>query len=453
MIEFLVDWQKAPGVRHPVLSRTWCRLTIHVGGHLISRVYDRRTKGSRVSVYGSAFPLCAWIVENFWFLTNEAYRWSARYGSRDLARNPSDRAWVQRHSLLSAREGGALPDLSIYRDGDMVMAHWLKDGGDNTNTHIRFPGEGWTRLDPAQVRTSLSAFVEAVLERVSGMENDEVVQLCEDWEDLQHLTEKEQKVFEWTARLGVNARYEDDLSVEDENYLMKDVASLDKRVADDLLNSSDICSLKGDVDWIREAHAVAKGLRTVGETGSTKNVALPKIEQTAHETGHGHAATLRKDASIPNVIENMRDVVHHLGWAEQPMALTNRTPVSVIRGCVDYVDGRVPVVVTHSESEDTPSGRFLLARSLYMRSCSAFGVPRLVTDAHTWDQRASRSFAAEILAPVQAIGERVNGRKVSPMHVSHLADEFGVSPELIQHQIENYDIAVLEKPPLSHAMW
>ena len=453
MLEFLVDWQKAPGVKHPVLSQTWCRLTIHAGGHLVSRVYDRRTKGSRIAVYGSVFPLCAWMVENYWFLISEAYRWAARYGSRDLARNQSDRAWVQRHSLLAAREGGALPDLTIYRDGDMVMAHWLKDGGDNTNENIRFGGEGWVRLSPSDARESISQFVEIVLDRVSDMDHDEVLQLREDWTEIQHLSEAEQQVFEWAARLGIDARFDDDLTLDDEEYLRTQVTQLDKGVAEDLLNSSAMCHLREDVSWIQEAHTVARKVSVNGNSRVTQNAPPLEQKQTAHETGHAHALAYRGAINIPNVIKDMQDVVRDLGWADEPFAMTNSSPASVIRGVLEYVNGQVPVVVTHSENDDTPAGRFLLARSLYMQNSTRSGVPRLVTDSHTWDQRASRSFAAEILAPAHALETRIISRKVSPMHVSHLAEEFGVSTELVQHQIENYDIATLEKPPLSHALW
>ena len=34
MIELRVEWQDAPGVRDPVLARTWCRLTMDVDGQV-----------------------------------------------------------------------------------------------------------------------------------------------------------------------------------------------------------------------------------------------------------------------------------------------------------------------------------------------------------------------------------------------------------------------------------
>jgi len=453
MLEFLVEWHDAPGVDHRVLACTWCRLTIQAGGSLASRLYDRRTKGSRDGVYGSAFPLCRWLVENYWFLTSEPYKSAARYGSRDLARSASDRAWVKRHSLLAAREGGALPDLTMYRDGDMVTAHWLKDGGDNTNEHIRFVGEGSVRLRPEVVRGAIARFVEAVLDRVSDLNDDEVLELREDWEEIQGLTEEDRHIFECAARLGVDARFEDELSPEHENLLRTNLPLWGKDVADDLLSSSTIGHFSGDASWIEEARALAGNEATERQSSAKHSPLALKYQKTAHLMGHAYAVDFRNSMDIPNVIRDMENFVRDLGWAETPFKVTNSSPSSVIRGFLGYSEGDAPVLVAPVNSENTVQERFLLARSLYMCSCSGSGKPRLVTDSHTWDQRASRAFAAEILAPAEGLRDKIRSPKASPLDVQHLAEDFGVSTEVIRHQMENYDVAIVGKTPSSDALW
>ena len=101
MIRFRVEWQDAPGVRDTVLARTWCRLAIEAGGRLVTECLDDRSRSLRGGIYGSVFPLSQWIVENWWFLLNESYRFLAAYGSRDLARTSGDGAWIQRHRMRS----------------------------------------------------------------------------------------------------------------------------------------------------------------------------------------------------------------------------------------------------------------------------------------------------------------------------------------------------------------
>ena len=211
MIDFDIEWQEAPGVRDIVLARTWCRLTIRVNGQCITRVMDRRTKGWRNAVFGSAFPLCCWMVDNLWFLLYEPYRWTIPYSSRDLARGVEARAWVQRHSLLAAREGGALPDLSLYGDGDAVVARWLRDGGDTSHPFLRFVNEGRARLQPDAVRGSIGRYVACVLGRVADMNHPDLNDLRDDWNELGQLTQEEGDLCAAAARLGLNAHYQDDL--------------------------------------------------------------------------------------------------------------------------------------------------------------------------------------------------------------------------------------------------
>ena len=70
--------------------------------------------------------------------------------------------------------------------------------------------------------------------------------------------------------------------------------------------------------------------------------------------------------------------------------------------------------------------------------------PRLVTKAYTWDQRASRAFAAELLSPADALRDEVHDG-VSPAKVDELAHKFRVSPWVIEHQLKNHRIGWTEE--------
>ena len=454
MIKFFVDWQDAPGVEHPVLAHTWCRLTIRINDQNVTRVHDRRTKGWRDGVYGSVFPLCAWVVDNFWFLQYETYRWRALYGSRDLAQKPSDRAWVQRHSLLSAREGGALPDLTFSRDGDAIAVHWLKDGGDASHPNVKFVREGSARLAPDQVRKSLGSFVGDVLDRVSNLGEPEVAQLRDDWAELQDLTQEERELCVWSARLGINAHYDDELSESEERSLRDAVDALDGSLVDDFLDAASIDQIGEDVEWVVEARKKTKGVRLRRKIGKAKSD-LPNVRKkgTAYQTGYAHATTLRDNVEVSDVVENMGDLMRRMGWADAPMIDTRTQPATTsLRAVLDHVKGTTPVVAAYGERQDEPGGRFLLARSLFMENASRAGC-RLVTNSHSWDQRASRAFAAEFLAPASALSKRISGGSVTEREVDHLAEEFGVGSRLIRRQIENHALAKLDRSAASLIPW
>ena len=199
-----MEWQDAPGVADAVLARTWCRLAIEAGGRLVTEAVHDPSQSLRRSVYGSTLPLCQWIVENWWFLLNEPYPFPARYPSRHLARTPRDREWVQRHSLLAAREGFSLPDLTLHRDERQVVVRWNPDSNAPAYAPLRFTGEGEIRMAVADAERGLADAVQAVLERLDGVNAPEVENLREDWAAVVGATEEERRLCESAARLGVD---------------------------------------------------------------------------------------------------------------------------------------------------------------------------------------------------------------------------------------------------------
>lgn len=457
MIDFAIDWKDAPGVRDPVLARTWCALTIRVGGEPVTRVFDRRTKGWRNSVYGSVFPLCRWVVDSLWFLLYEPYRWPIPYGSRDLARNDADRPWVHRHSLLAAREGGALPDLTLFRDGDTVLARWLRDGGDASHPSLRFVQEGQMRLSPDAVRNSIEFLVQTVLERVPDLAHTDIAQLRDDWHDLRNMTPDETNLCAWSARLGINAHYNDELSESAAERLRAAAGRLDGRIAEDLLDASTLDTIPSDLEWIDDAHRCVRAARRastddlplhqrwhgrLGESGST-----------AYAAGYGDARALRAHAGIgTRTLPDMSALLQRLGWADAPLVATDTSPSAGLHAVVDHGPKDVPVLAAHPPA-DEPSKRFLLARSLFLQAASGNTERRLVTSSHTWDQRASRAFAAELLAPADALRDRIRSDSVSAREVAQYAEEFIVDPVLIERQLENHAVAQVDRGRQDLRQW
>ena len=56
-------------------------------------------------------------------------------------------------------------------------------------------------------------------------------------------------------------------------------------------------------------------------------------------------------------------------------------------------------------------------------------------------QAQSRSFAAEFLAPASELKRRLAGDSIDAEGIDDLAREFGVSSEVIRHQVRNHDLA------------
>jgi hypothetical protein len=178
MIKLKVEWQEEPGVSNPVLANTWARLEIIADNKPVIRYWIESSKSIREGVYGSVFPLAKWLVTNWKYILSE--------NISNFDNQKSYRAWLRRHNVIFAREGMAYPDLSIYSDGDSVCLCWRPDP--DIITGNRFLGEGTYTLPHTKAEAELIRFIESVLERTSTLEDEEVVDLRNNWRALQKKT-------------------------------------------------------------------------------------------------------------------------------------------------------------------------------------------------------------------------------------------------------------------------
>ena len=464
MIRFRMEWQDAPGVRDTVLARSWCRLVIEAGGRLVTEAVHDGSNSLRGGIYGSAFPLARWIVENWWFLLNESYRFPARYASRDLGRTLPDRAWVQRHSLLAAREGGALPDLTLHRDEEKVVARWTPDGAASVPPPLRFTGEGEVHLDVADAERGLAEAVQAVMDRLDGFEEPEVRAFRRDWAAIAEATELERRLCEWSARLGIDPFDPEELTDELAETLPGLVSDLDAPLRDDLLDAERPQTLQRDMEWLRRAEALAADagsarnreptfrpgshlppVRGLAATRDPETVRSDADTGTAYGLGYACAASLRRHLSPADGHEPIRDmdeILVRLGWAQSPSRTMESEAESPLEAAVTRSGDGAPVAIVGNADADTSGCRFRLARSIFFRhfSRNRGADRRLVTEAHTREQRASRAFAAEFLAPAAGLSQHLGGR-VSSREIDDLAHHYSISALVISHQIQNHRIA------------
>ena len=464
MIRFRMEWQDAPGVRDTVLARSWCRLVIETDGRLVTEAVHGASESLRGGIYGSAFPLGRWIVENWWFLLNESYRFPARYASRDLARTLQDRAWVQRHSLLAAREGGALPDLTLHRDEQKVVVRWTPDGTASIHTPLRFTGEGEIHLDVADAERGLAEAVQAVMDRLDGFDEPEVKAFRQDWAAITGATEQERRLCEWSARMGIDPFDPEELTDELAETLPRLVSDFDTPLRDDLLDAERPQTLQRDMGWLSRAEALAADagsarnpepiLRPPDRSRQNGGLAAARYSQagrpvaatgTAHDFGYACADALRQHLSPADghePIEDMDEILVRLGWAQSPSRMMEPEAESPLEAAVTRSEDGAPVAIVGNAETDTNGHRFRLARSIFFRhfSRNREAVRRLVTEAHTREQRASRAFAAEFLAPAAGLSQHLGG-SVSSREIDELAHHYGIGALVIGHQIQNHRLA------------
>ena len=444
MLSLLTEWNDAPGVKDPVLAATWARLEIKnesvAEPKWLSRVIRSTTNSLDRGVYGSLFPLAEWIVENWWFLLHESCRVPEFASGRRLAADPKQRSWVQRHNLLAAREGGVLPDLTIFRDGDAVVLKCVPDSEhDERIRPVRFIERGNILAHPSDVERSLHQFVEAVLERLVGNSDDSTERLRTNWRAVCESRQKETALCSWSASLGLDPYDEKELADDLVDVMQSRVSVLQPELQHDLVDAATGSSLATDLDWLDRALAHV----SVG-TGSSNGTPLTQ-PTTAHQLGYKRADLFRQQFRLPQEpILDLSALLHdRYGWpapGQQTVTIEGTTNVSAL---VANDCNHKPCVVGPSLGHWAE--RFRLARSLYfLPDDTKPACPRLVTRAYTWDQRASRAFAAELLAPAEALRVRVSD-VVSADDVDQLARQFDVRPNLIEHQIKNHQLAWVDE--------
>ncbi len=98
-------------------------------------------------------------------------------------------------------------------------------------------------------------------------------------------------------------------------------------------------------------------------------------------------------------------------------------------------------VLVAKEPSLSSTKRFLEARGLYLMMFGCSQGPRLVTDAHVWDQKAARAFAAELLAPrkqvVELYEDRIKKDDSTEEASQYVAQHFDVSDLVIANQLKN----------------
>lgn len=442
-LEFRVEWESAPGVKDVVLAKTWARLEIWAGGSCVTRVLDRRSRSEREGVYGSLFPLAEWIVENWWPLLHEAPR-TKRLSARSAG--PIGKAWMRRHNLLTARDGGALPDLTITRDGGKSVVAWAEDPAALEDRPVRFISTGCVEIAPEEVRSKLSDLVNRVLEKLGGAGDAETARVLANWEEVARSTSEEPVLCERAARLGLDPYDPDDLPESRVALLEEALDDLPESVREDFLDATSARDVEQAFQRVLTGAREIDGYagRPVELTAIRRRIEGEVGGAYPYEIGYRLARGFRdqilgigSEQAIPSIDDLVSE---RLGFrlSARPFDLADRH----LKGMVGLSKGGAPHLLAKETS--SAASRFLQGRALYeLLSGRCDTGPRLLTSAPVRAQAPGRAFAAELLAPSSALRARVQGALVDEEDIDELAREFQVSEQMIVHQLENHVIATI----------
>ncbi|MGC8641468.1 MAG: ImmA/IrrE family metallo-endopeptidase [Isosphaeraceae bacterium] len=356
------------------------------------------------------------------------------------AANPKQFKWLSRHCLRSADSALLLPALYLFHDGQSLRAEWRTDTpGSMPNMPGEFVSEGADGLDSPATQESFAQFIGAVLDRVTDLEDDRVSELRAQWRAIQGADSEEQHFCTLAGRMGLDPYDRSEMTDELSRFLEETIDFPESALVSDLTELARPDSVQTQWEWVtrmsRELH--------LGPTSSVYSFDLSKLELSPHQFGYRLARRVREaaklDAAVP--IASAEDVARSIMGAEFQIQDRNHVPGDGIRAIVGQAPGGAVVSAGPRPSIET-SQRFLTARSVYHALVTIHESQRLVTDAYSWDQKASRAFAAELLAPQKALASRVKSLPADRYTIEELSREFKVSTMVIEKQLENAGVSL-----------
>ncbi len=425
-----------PAAADPVERQTWCAMRIRIGARFVSRAWDKSLESERTSLYLPAFPVAEWITRNWWSLLNELCP-SERVPSCVV--NPTYMSWTKRHCLRSADSALLLPALYLFHDGQSLCAEWQPD---RQAAMPNMPGEfitgGTEQLDSHATEESLAQFVIDILSRVEGVDDDRVRQMTEQWRAIQGAGDEERGFCTLAGRMGLDPYDPDEMTDELARFFEDAILRPDDPLVRDLTEVAEPSRIRQQWSWATKV-GTELGL---GPNPMRVPLGLPSRALPPPEFGYQLARRVRAAANLGSEpLECVEEVAKSFLQREFRTEERNHLPGREILAIVGR-SAAGDVVAAGPQRGHPHAQRFLVARNAFHAMVTTGESPRLITNAYSWDQKASRAFAAELLAPQQVLIERMAANAADPQTVLALSEEFQASTIMIERQLENAGIPV-----------
>ena len=432
-LSFEFDWLDGQRIGGGELSSTLASLRIDVmDQQSVTRVFDKRARTVRDSIDVPLYPLAEWLVANWWFLKYEA---ETPVKKRAVG-------FKHRHMLDTNGEGYAWPNLNIVPSGERVRLSWRRQSPEWSK--LDFLNDGQVSLDLEGFMGTCADFIDSVVRRLRAFDVEGTF-LQNEWATIQNADDEEEEFCRVAAELGWDPYNLSETKTEQ-------IFQLDERLGH--LRDEAVPVLDA-ADPVKESSAILAALAEAKDNSLQLQRLGPLMEQRGSqltgrpwEIGYRLAQEARRHLNLDGQpIATFASLAQVLD--EDLKSIEQATRPSVALNDVQLVDGVVTsgeqrrVAFALARTNRLDNRRFLFCRAL--AEALVADADAVITKGDTEKQQCNRAFAAEFLAPSSGLRARIKSLVIDEGELVDLAEDFGVSTRVIEHQISNHRLARLEE--------
>jgi hypothetical protein len=410
------------------LQATLARFEIVLGKQNVTEHKVQRAKRNALQI--PLYYLAEWIAENWWVLLFEPQKDEAEDEEPDLG-------YIGRHSLLSAQHGFPLPALTVIPFGRSVRINCRPRRA--AFAELLFTADAFGDAPSEQVQSTFLAFLRETDSRLKefGIENTNFQSALN---EITSLSREEQEFCELLGALGV---YPSCASEQVSKAVEAVFEILGPRA------TRDYC-LAAKPHQIVQAQAVAEQLRD--RLAGLHDANLSKLLKADLPGENFQVPSWRRGIqAAKNLREKLKIDIKDEGGATKIFEeleidlkrfdnnINDGSGLTSLGGAIDR-DGEKAKIALFQDG--VAHRRFAAGRAAYLCWVSESKSRRLMTNALTRDQQASRQFAAEILVPRDFLKKCAVSGTLSHDHVREIAMLRGAMPDVAFKQAYNANIHV-----------
>ena len=412
-VHMAFDWVDASPSTDLLAQSTMAALTIKVDGKVVTSVLDHRSQSVRNHVVVPLVTVAEWFVGNWWRIFHEVDDERPRDG------------FAAAHDLSFAGDGFLLPRLTIAPTPQRMRLRWERNRP--AYSEMEFVAQGEAHVDKEDLESAIHSVVNATQDRLAGA-GLKAEFLQQDWAAVQAADHDEVEFCRAAALVGA-----DPFAVPQPRaaQIIEFWQRAEPSIREDALATANGVGLARLANWLTSALAQVGAVRDGTNWVDVRRALPARAAPRPYERGYALARAVRAELAP----RSPRYEFAAAGAdAVQPIEL--QPPTRRIQG---VVAADTPACAMRAWGN---SKRFLQGRALGDYLDRTQSQPAILSGLATYRQAHSRAFAAEFLAPSDWLRGKVQGH-VSADEIDELAEEVGVSTNVIRHQIANHGLATL----------